>query len=99
MGKAGLDLRLALEEEYDLVVEMDSDLSHLPEELPSLLGAARDFDLVIGSRYVPGGGVTHWGVLRRLLYPMDDLEATEFLVDKLRACKNNAEFFESMRKG
>ena len=38
-------------------------------------------------------------VLRRLLYPMDDLEATEFLVDKLRACKNNAEFFESMRKG
>ena len=38
-------------------------------------------------------------VLRRLLYPMDDLEATEFLVDKLRAVKNNAEFFESMRKG
>ena len=38
-------------------------------------------------------------VLRRLLYPMDDLEATEFLVDKLRACKNNAEFFDSMRKG
>ncbi|MEP7084978.1 MAG: transcription termination factor Rho, partial [Betaproteobacteria bacterium] len=38
-------------------------------------------------------------VLRRLLYPMDDLEATEFLVDKLRAVKNNAEFFDSMRKG
>src|SRR5512138_1066570 len=38
-------------------------------------------------------------VLRRLLYPMDDLEATEFLVDKLRAVKNNADFFESMRRG
>src|SRR6478752_4136159 len=38
-------------------------------------------------------------VLRRLRYPMDELEATEFLVDKLRATKNNAEFFDSMRRG
>ncbi len=38
-------------------------------------------------------------VLRKLLYPMDELEATEFLVDKLRSTKNNAEFFDSMRRG
>ncbi|KPK33571.1 MAG: transcription termination factor Rho [Betaproteobacteria bacterium SG8_40] len=38
-------------------------------------------------------------ILRKLLYPMDELEATEFLVGKLRATKNNAEFFDSMRKG
>ena len=38
-------------------------------------------------------------VLRKLLYPMDDLEATEFLVDKIRATKNNADFFDSMRRG
>ena len=38
-------------------------------------------------------------VLRKLLYPMDELEATEFLVDKLRATKNNADFFDSMRRG
>ena len=38
-------------------------------------------------------------VLRKLLYPMDELEATDFLVDKLRATKNNAEFFDSMRRG
>ena len=38
-------------------------------------------------------------VLRKLLYPMDDLEAAEFLVDKIRATKNNAEFFDSMRRG
>ena len=38
-------------------------------------------------------------VLRKVLYPMDDLEATEFLVDKVRATKNNAEFFDSMRRG
>ena len=38
-------------------------------------------------------------VLRKLLYPMDELEATEFLVDKLRGTKNNADFFDSMRRG
>jgi transcription termination factor Rho len=38
-------------------------------------------------------------VLRKLLYPMDELEATEFLVDKLRATKNNGDFFDQMRRG
>jgi len=38
-------------------------------------------------------------VLRKLLYPMDDLEATDFLVDKIKQAKNNAEFFDSMRRG
>ena len=38
-------------------------------------------------------------VLRKLLYPMDDLEAMEFLLDKLKATKNNADFFDSMRRG
>ncbi|MEX0833838.1 MAG: apolipoprotein N-acyltransferase [Actinomycetota bacterium] len=71
--KAGLasaylqGFELAANERYDLVVEMDSDLSHDPAQLPSLLAAAQDHDLVIGSRYVPGGSVTNWGVLRRLL--------------------------------
>jgi len=53
--------RLALAEGYDLVVEMDSDLSHDPVELPRLLDAAAEgADLVVGSRYVPGGSVTNW---------------------------------------
>ena len=38
-------------------------------------------------------------VLRKLLYPMDDMEAMEFLLDKIRATKNNGEFFDSMRRG
>ncbi len=38
-------------------------------------------------------------VLRKLLYPMDELEAAEFLIDKLRASKNNNDFFDSMRRG
>ena len=59
--------RRALEEGYDLVVEMDADLSHQPPELPRLLEGAARYDLTVGSRYVPGGGVTNWGLVRRLL--------------------------------
>jgi apolipoprotein N-acyltransferase len=57
--------RLAIDEGYDLVVEMDSDLSHDPSELPRLLDAAAGgADLVVGSRYVPGGSVTNWSQAR-----------------------------------
>jgi dolichol-phosphate mannosyltransferase len=50
------------------VMEMDADFSHDPEDLGRLLAAARDgADLVLGSRYVPGGGVRDWGPLRRLI--------------------------------
>jgi dolichol-phosphate mannosyltransferase len=52
--------RVAIDERYDLAVEMDSDLSHDPGELPALLDAADHLDLVVGSRYVPGGSVTDW---------------------------------------
>ncbi|MGH2662394.1 MAG: apolipoprotein N-acyltransferase [Actinomycetota bacterium] len=58
---------LAISEGYDLVVEMDADLSHSPEELPALLQGAADHHLTIGSRYVPGGRITNWGAFRRLL--------------------------------
>jgi glycosyltransferase involved in cell wall biosynthesis len=65
LASAYLDgFRLALRESYDLVVEMDSDLSHLPEELPRLLAAAGRHDLTIGSRYVAGGSVTNWSRVR-----------------------------------
>ena len=51
----------------ELVVEMDADFSHSPADLPRLLDAARDADLVIGSRYVRGGAVAEWGALRRVI--------------------------------
>ncbi len=51
----------------DLVLEMDSDFSHDPADLPRLIAAAGAADLVLGSRYVPGGGVENWGWLRRAL--------------------------------
>ena len=53
---------------YEVLVEMDSDLSHDPEALPALLEAVADgADLAIGSRYVPGGSIPAWPVHRRLL--------------------------------
>jgi dolichol-phosphate mannosyltransferase len=57
----------ALGEGYGRVLEMDADCSHDPAALPSLLAASRDADLVLGSRYVSGGGTVHWGLGRRLL--------------------------------
>lgn len=51
----------------ELVCQMDADFSHLPSDLPRLLDAARESDLVIGSRYVPGGRVVNWPARRVLL--------------------------------
>ncbi|GAA3059064.1 polyprenol monophosphomannose synthase [Actinokineospora globicatena] len=57
----------ALERDYAVVVEMDADGSHAPEDLPRLLGALPDADLVLGSRYVPGGSVVNWPWHREFL--------------------------------
>jgi dolichol-phosphate mannosyltransferase len=59
--------RIGLDEGYDLLVEMDADLSHRPDELPRLLDGARTHDLVIGSRYVAGGSVHNWSRVRLAL--------------------------------
>lgn len=57
----------ALENGAEIVFEMDADFSHDPRYLPRLLAAAEQADLVLGSRYVPGGGVRDWGLVRRLI--------------------------------
>jgi dolichol-phosphate mannosyltransferase len=59
--------RRALAGGAGFVIEMDSDFSHEPAYLPRLLEAAERADVVIGSRYVPGGGVSDWGPLRRAI--------------------------------
>jgi dolichol-phosphate mannosyltransferase len=56
-----------LEHGFDVLVEMDADGSHAPEQLSRLLDALRDADLVIGSRWVPGGTVVNWPKSRELL--------------------------------
>lgn len=62
--------RWGLDRGYDVLVEMDADGSHQPEELPKLLRALEDADLVIGSRYVQGGRVVNWARRRELLSRM-----------------------------
>ncbi|MEO7127180.1 MAG: polyprenol monophosphomannose synthase [Nakamurella sp.] len=62
---AGFDW--ALTRGYDVLVEMDADGSHAPEQLPRLLGALAHADLVIGSRYVTGGSVVNWPARRQVL--------------------------------
>jgi dolichol-phosphate mannosyltransferase len=72
-GKLGLGtatlaaLRYAMDQDYDLIVNMDADFSHHPRYLPALLAGMRDHDVMIGSRYVPGGGVENWPLSRRLI--------------------------------
>lgn len=72
-GKNGLGtayiagFRWAAEHGYDVMVEMDADGSHQPEELPRLLAALEDADLVIGARWVPGGKVRNWPKSREVL--------------------------------
>lgn len=51
----------------DAVIQMDADFSHNPADVPRLLEALEHADLAIGSRYVPGGGITHWAWRRRIL--------------------------------
>ena len=51
----------------ELVLEMDADFSHDPNDVPRLIEAARDADLVLGSRYVKGGSVGSWGLVRRVV--------------------------------
>jgi dolichol-phosphate mannosyltransferase len=66
LGRAYLaGFELALEDGAELIMEMDADFSHDPADIPRLIAAAGAADLVLGSRYVPGGGVENWGKLRR----------------------------------
>jgi dolichol-phosphate mannosyltransferase len=68
LGRAYLDgFRAALEAGSELVLEMDCDFSHDPADVPRLIAAAEDADLVLGSRYVEGGGTENWGLVRRAI--------------------------------
>lgn len=89
-GKAGLGaayiagFRWALDEDYGAVVEMDADGSHSPEELPALLSALAGADVVLGSRWVPGGKVLNWPKSREVLSRGGNAYARLMLGIKLR---------------
>ncbi len=72
-GKLGLGtailagMRYALDENYDFLVNMDADFSHHPRYLPAILAGMNRNDVMIGSRYIKGGGTVNWPLSRRLL--------------------------------
>lgn len=68
LGTAILDgMAWGLERQYDPVCTMDADFSHHPRYLPAILAGSATFDVMIGSRYIPGGGTKNWGLSRRIL--------------------------------
>ena len=89
-GKQGLGtayvegFRWAVERGYEAVVEMDADLSHDPADVPRLLHRLRDADLVVGSRYVPGGRVENWSKVRRILSAGGNIYARGWLAYDVR---------------
>jgi dolichol-phosphate mannosyltransferase len=89
-GKEGLGraylagFRWALARDYAYVLEMDCDFSHDPADLPRLVAAAKDADLVLGSRYVSGGGTRNWGLVRRIVSRAGSLYAQVLLGLRVR---------------
>jgi dolichol-phosphate mannosyltransferase len=67
-GRSYIDgMKQAIHEPVDVLCQMDADLSHDPRQLPDLIAATAHADVVIGSRYIPGGAIVNWPVRRRVL--------------------------------
>jgi len=72
-GKLGLGtailagMNYSIEHNYDVHISMDADFSHHPRDLPALLAGMADHDIMIGSRYVPGGGTVNWPASRKFM--------------------------------
>jgi dolichol-phosphate mannosyltransferase len=68
LGRSYVDgLKWAIQQQVDVICQMDADLSHDPAQLPRLIAAVDRGDVVIGSRYVPGGQIVNWPLRRKLL--------------------------------
>jgi dolichol-phosphate mannosyltransferase len=76
--------RRALADGAELILEMDADFSHDPGDVPRLIAAAADADLVLGSRYVPGGRVENWNLWRRFVSRAGSLYAQALLLAPVR---------------
>jgi len=91
-GKLGLGtahirgIQYAIEQGFDYVVTMDSDRSHDPKYLPSVIQALETYDVSVGSRYVPGGAIVDWPLSRRLLSKMSNFLINLFLHLQVNDC-------------
>lgn len=73
----------ALERDYRLIVEMDCDFSHAPWDIPRMIQGSTTADLVIGSRYIPGGGTQDWNMQRRLVSRLGNAYVSIFLGSRI----------------
>lgn len=95
-GKLGLGtatlagFRYAIEHNYELLVNMDADFSHGPKYVPKLIAGAAEYDVVIASRYMPGGGVAGWTFRRKLMSQTINLWARFWL--GLKTADNSGSF-------
>ena len=84
-GKLGLGtayiagFKWALQRDYEFIFEMDADFSHQPKYIPEFLAAAEEADLVLGCRYIKGGGTEDWGPMRQLISRGGNLYARSIL--------------------
>jgi dolichol-phosphate mannosyltransferase len=89
LGSAVLEgLHYALAHGFDLAVNLDADFSHHPRHLPAMLAAAESADVVIGSRYVPGGATENWPLSRRLMSRCVNWYARALLSLPVRDCSS-----------
>ena len=101
-GKEGLGpayiagFRRALADGAELVLEMDCDFSHDPNAVPQLIAAAENgADLVLGSRYIPGGSIPNWGRVRRFISLGGNIYAQVWLGSRLRDLTGGFKCFRS----
>lgn len=90
-----IGLEEALRDGAELVATMDADHSHAPEHLPQMLELAGKYDIVVGSRYVKGGGVVNWGVERVLLSKAANFYARKVSGLKVNDCTSNYRIYSA----
>ena len=76
--------RYCLDQGADFLFEMDADFSHDPKYIPVMLETAKQYDLVLGSRYIPGGGVKNWNLSRRLISQFGNIFARTILFSSVK---------------
>jgi dolichol-phosphate mannosyltransferase len=80
LGKAYLAaFKWALQRDFDLIFEIDADFSHNPKYIPTFIETAKTYDLVLGSRYIKGGGITNWNFMRKLISQFGSIYARTIL--------------------
>ncbi len=104
-GKLGLGtayvlgFHYAMEHGYELVFEMDADYSHDPRYLPTFLEAAETADLVIGSRYIPGGDTPNWSALRKFVSGGGNIFARAVLRIPIKDCTSGFRCYRTAALG